>query len=338
MTQRRTEYDVTNQVNVTDTDDVLTATHDVFSDAYNKYDSARLNKVFEDCNDLFEGRYQGYLPCDTLYHDKQHTMDMTLALARLINGHDRSVSKNNRIGADRALLAITTALFHDSGYIRKKQDSKHHNGAEYTLSHVSRSARFLEQYFNDLGMKADARISSQMVHYTGYEVSPEKIILPDRKLHIAGHMLGTADLIAQMSDRCYLEKCRDRLYPEFVLGGLAVQKNKNGDEVVIYSSSTDLLSKTASFYKNEVKTRLDKLFDKVYNYEAAHFDGKRLYTEALLQNQDRLKRAESKNANFKSLNRKAPKNYGTDHFPGLKEYLNLHPHLLPDMSENLVFG
>ena len=37
-----------------------------------------------------------------------------------------------------------------------------------------------------------------------------------------GHLLGTADMIAQMADRCYLEKCRDRLYPEFVLGGVAV--------------------------------------------------------------------------------------------------------------------
>jgi hypothetical protein len=36
-----------------------------------------------------------------------------------------------------------------------------------------------------------------------------------------GNMLGTADIIAQMADRCYLEKCRDRLFPEFVAGGLA---------------------------------------------------------------------------------------------------------------------
>ena len=47
----------------------------------------------------------------------------------------------------------------------------------------------------------------------------------DRKL---GHLLGTADLIAQMADRCYLEKCRDRLYPEFVLGGIAAATGTDG--------------------------------------------------------------------------------------------------------------
>ena len=36
---------------------------------------------------------------------------------------------------------------------------------------------------------------------------------------MVGHLLGTADMIAQIADRCYLEKCRDRLYAEFVLGG-----------------------------------------------------------------------------------------------------------------------
>ena len=44
----------------------------------------------------------------------------------------------------------------------------------------------------------------------------------DRRDITVGHLLGTADMIAQMADRCYLEKCRDRLYAEFVLGGVAL--------------------------------------------------------------------------------------------------------------------
>ena len=35
-------------------------------------------------------------------------------------------------------------------------------------------------------------------------------------------------MIAQMADRCYLEKCRDRLYAEFVLGGVALPIGANG--------------------------------------------------------------------------------------------------------------
>lgn len=337
MSNRKAEYDVTNTVNLTNAPNVLDVTHEIFSDIYNnKYNKGLLNKAFEDCNNLFEGQYPDYLPCDALYHDKQHTMDMTLALARLINGHDRSVSKREQIGANSAVITIITALFHDSGYIRSKFDSKHHNGAEYTLSHVSRSSRFLRRYFNDLDMNSAAQISSQMVHYTGYEVAPDNIELPDKHLHIAGHMLGTADLIAQMSDRCYLEKCRDRLYPEFVIGGLAVQKDSDGNEKVIYSSADELMRKSSDFYKYEVKKRLNNVFNKVYNYEAVHFDGKSFYSTALRRNQTRLKDITDEDCNFDSLTRIPPDNYGMKNFPGLQEFLNLHPHLVPNVSSDVM--
>jgi len=336
MSFRRSEYDVTNKVNVTETPKVLDVIEEILTDIYKKYDKALLKKAFEDCDNLFDGSYPGYLPCDALYHDKQHTMDMTLALARLINGHDRSVKKTEKIGADNAVLSIITALFHDSGYIRNKYDSKHHNGAEYTLSHVGRSSKFLERYFHNLGLDDESRISSQMVHYTGYEVAPGNIVLPEKKLHIAGHMLGTADLIAQMADRCYLEKCRDRLYPEFVIGGLAVHRDKDGNKKVIYSSAEDLLNKSSNFYNYEVKKRLDELFNKVYNYESAHFDGKRLYSEALHLNQTTLKEITKKESNFDSLSRTPPENYGTRNFPGLQKFLNMHPHIAPEISCNTM--
>ena len=336
MSYRRADYDVTDKVNVTDTSNVLDTIHDVFRDVYKIYDASTLTKAFEDCNDLFDGRYSGYQACDTLYHDKQHTLDMTLALARLINGHERSVANTEKIGAERALISVITALYHDVGYVRSKYDSKHHNGAEYTLSHVGRSSRFLYRYFKQLGMNNAADVSSQMVHYTGYEVSPDNIVLADQQLHKAGHMLGSADLIAQMSDRCYLEKCRDRLYPEFVIGGLTAQKDKDDNVIVLYSSAEDLLSKSSDFYTNQVEKRLNNLFNKVYNYEAAHFDGAHLYSDALEHNQTRLKRIVNDGSDFDVLKRKPPENFGTKNFPGLDEYLTLHPHLAPHLSANIM--
>jgi len=114
------------------------------------------------------------------------------------------------MGAERGVIAIITALYHDSGYIRHEHDHHHFNGAEYTPIHVTRSADFLKRYLHKIDLGEYAQIAANMVHYTGYEVSPDKIRLPDPKWHRIGHLLGTADLIAQMSDRCYLEKCRDR--------------------------------------------------------------------------------------------------------------------------------
>ena len=69
-------------------------------------------------------------------------------------------------------------------------------------------------------MAKDVAVSSMIVHFTGYELDLDKIELDDPRDIICGHLLGTADLIAQMADRCYLEKCRDRLYKEFVSAAL----------------------------------------------------------------------------------------------------------------------
>ena len=324
MRDRRSQYDVTNEVNVSEVPDVLEAVLEIFADVYPKFNRSALKKSFEDCHKLFDGDNPDYLPCDTLYHDKQHTMDMTLALARLINGHERTAAKSDRIGAEKALIGIITALYHDSGYIRNIHDHHHHNGAEYTLTHVSRSAEYLKRYFHKINLGQHAQISGNMVHYTGLEVAPNQIRLPDENTHLVGHMLGTADLIAQMADRCYLEKCRDRLYPEFVLGGIAIQIDEQGKEHVVYESAEDLLRKTPAFYEREIENRLNKLFKQAYNYEQAYFDGQRNYIHALGQNQAYLKKILDEN-DFSILRRKPPENHGTKTFPGLDEYLNQHP-------------
>ncbi len=324
MKDRRSDYDITDDVQLTYADSVRDAVCTIFRNAFGQFNETALTQAFDDCERLFEGDYPTYLACDTLYHDKQHSMDMTLALARLINGHERSVAKDDRLGAERAVIAIITALYHDSGYIRHEHDHHHFNGAEYTPVHVSRSADFLKRYLHKISLGEHAQIAANMVHYTGYEVAPKHIRLPDDKWHLVGHMLGTADLIAQMSDRCYLEKCRDRLYPEFVLGGLSATTDENGNEVIMYKSGEDLLKKTPAFYENEVDSRLNTLFNKVYEYEIAHFDGERHYINGLGKNQARLKRVLKAN-DFNLLRRKPPENYGTKNFPGLEVFLNQHP-------------
>ena len=89
---------------------------------------------------------------------------------------------------------------------------------------------------------------TEIIHFTGYEVPFAHIEarVPDRRDITVGHLLGTADMIAQMADRCYLEKCRDRLYAEFVLGGVALPFS-DGNPQVKYASGLDLLRQTPDF-------------------------------------------------------------------------------------------
>lgn len=282
---RRNDYDVTNTVQVSHPASVRNAVHDLFSETFPGMSYDKLWLAFYDFERLFTGRYPGYKGCDTTYHDMQHSLDMTLAVARLIVGYERSVEPKDRLGASRAQMAIVTSLFHDAGYIRhEERDKDFRNGAEFTLYHVSRSADFLRRYLPGLGMSRDVGVSSMIVHFTGYELDLDKIELDDPRDIICGHLIGTADLIAQMADRCYLEKCRDRLYNEFVVGGVAIENAKPGEYMVRYKSGEDLLTKTPAFYQQVTRDRLNAKFNRAYRYAEVLYSGHNPYIAAIKSN------------------------------------------------------
>ncbi len=282
---RRNDYDVTNTVQVSDPAAVRDAVHALFGETFPGMPFDKLWLAFYDFERLFTGRYPGYSGCDTTYHDMQHTLDMTLALARLVSGYERSVEPPDRLGAARAQMAIITSLFHDAGYIRHEtRDRDFVNGAEFTLYHVSRSADFLRRYLPELGLARDVGVASMIVHFTGYELDLDNIELDDPRDVICGHLIGTADMIAQMADRCYLEKCRDRLYNEFVVGGVAVENANPGEYMVRYKSGEDLLRKTPMFYQQVMRERLNAKFNRVYRYIEVLYDGRNPYIEAIRNN------------------------------------------------------
>lgn len=288
---RRNDYDVTDTVQVSSPAAVRAAVKDLFTETFPGAAFDRLWLAFHDFERLFTGRFPGYGACDTTYHDVQHTLDMSLALARLVAGYERSVEPAERLGPKRAQLAVVTALFHDSGYIRHlERDRNFSNGAEFTMYHVSRSADFLRRYLPDLGLAEDTGVACRIVHFTGYELDLDDIEFDDPRDAICGHLLGTADLIAQMADRCYLEKCRDRLYKEFVLGGVAVENASPGEYRVRYASGIDLLRQTPVFYQQVSRDRLCNKFNRAYRYVEVLYDGQNPYVDAIRNNMSHLLR------------------------------------------------
>jgi len=312
LRDRRSDHDVTNTVLVTSSVPVWEVIHDSFTQLYPGMPLRVLRQAFEDFDKLFRGRMPGYLGCDTVYHDIQHTLDMTLALGRLIHGHEVSVAASDRLGAPRAILGIIASLFHDSGYIRHARDEFRRNGAEFTRSHVSRSAQFLERYLSQIGLGAASGIARQIVHYTGYEVRLDQIRIVAAKDRKLGHLMGTADLLAQMADRCYLEKCRDRLYPEFVLGGIAVWRDHNGRVITRYRSGLDLLRQTPAFFRQVCEPRLEKSFEGAYRFMDAVFEGRNPYMVAIERNLFYLERV-LEGERWPLLRRHPPCELGEDH-------------------------
>jgi hypothetical protein len=282
--QRRSDFDVTNTVQVSSVAAVREAVQALFERSYPNASFDPLWMAFLDFEQLFDGLLATYTGCDTVYHDKQHSLDVTLATARILAGHEMSRAEDNRIGPERAAVALITALFHDSGYIRRSDEKPRLNGAEYTLWHVSRSAEFLVTYMNGRGMADFADIAARIVHFTGYELNLDDIELDDPRDRLIGHFLGTADLIAQMADRCYLEKCRDRLYSEFVLAGVAMSSRRKGQQNVLYGSGIDLLKKTPDFFRSSARVRLNDKFHRVYRYINVLYEGRNPYIEFIDHN------------------------------------------------------
>lgn len=278
------EFDVAKTIRTTDSAAVKAEVDRIFLELYPDARIDVLNKAFQDANAMYSGAFPGFHACDTAYHDIQHVLEVTLAMARLIDGYERSRVGVEPINEQLFRVGVITALFHDIGYLRRLNDEKPvANGAEYTMIHVSRGSQFLREYMPRIGMNDMADIAASLIHFTGYERPVNTIQVPSLVHRLLGNLLGSADIIAQMADRCYLEKCRDRLYPEFVAGGIATKNMPNGEKQIIYASGDDLVRKTPGFYAGATR-RLEGDLQSGHAYAESHFNGQNLYLEELNKN------------------------------------------------------
>src|ERR1700690_3173540 len=103
---RRNDYDVTNTVQVSSTTAVSRAVEELFAAAWPGESFERVAIAFQEFDKLFTGRMPGYHGVDTVYHDLQHSLDMTLAVARMMVGYEGSVEAHGRFGGERAVMAL----------------------------------------------------------------------------------------------------------------------------------------------------------------------------------------------------------------------------------------
>lgn len=259
-----------------------------------------IKQSFDEVEAMYLGRKDGYKGANTKYHDLPHTFSVTLAASRLICGHELSNEKD-KIGGDLFTLGILVALFHDSGYILKTNDRKHKFGAEYTKIHVSRSAKILTDYIHKTKLKNYCNIAGKIVHFTGMEKELEKISFYNNINRKLGQIVGTADYLAQMSDRSYLEKCRDYLYEEYVVGGLD-KKFIDGKEIKKLESADELVRMTSSFF-DIVKQKFVKDFGECNKYEGVFFNGLTPYYDGIVKNINYIKKITSQDDISKYLRR-----------------------------------
>jgi len=244
-----------------------------------EFDFSPISRIFCDTLRLFGGEYEGYRACNTRYHDIEHTVMVFLASARLV--HAVAISGWNLREKDID-LCLAASLLHDAGFIQTDDDIEG-TGAKYSIGHERRSVEFIRTYLGERGY-SDDQISAcaSMIECTILAVSPRDIVFRDDDVEILGKIVGTADLVAQIADRIYLEKLL-YLYEEFAEA-----------HIPGFDSELDLLKKTGVFYEEISKKRLNNDLGGVSKLMHHHFRerwaiDKDLYEEYIEKNIDYLK-------------------------------------------------
>lgn len=200
-----------------------------------------IERIHSDIVLLFSGRFPGYRESNTKYHDLEHTGAVTLAVVRLIHG---LWLEGRRIPGKDISLGIIAALFHDTGLIQKEDDTEG-TGAKYTIGHEQRSMDLIRKYLPSQGFDDEAiEDCANIILYTILNKPTKEIPFRREGVSLIGRITGSADLLAQMADRLYLEKL-PLLFFEFQEGRL-----------INYNSELDLLSATENFYEYVFKKRL----------------------------------------------------------------------------------
>lgn len=260
----------------------ITMICDIFQEEY-RDGSTDLGQILRDVVDLYEGRWPAYEACQVTYHTIHHCTDVALLTARIMVGWNRS--EPDTFSLEHFKMAICAALFHDSGYLKDRGDQVGHGG-KYTFTHVERSKRMLADYLTARHWPEPSIAQTVgLVDATEFSHTPEVAALyPDTVTRNLACILGTADLIGQMSDINYMANINN-LFLEFeeaytLVGREELQRQGHR----IYGSAAEILDETVAFYEHIVLPRL-RHFGRMDRYLIAFFaDGRNPYLENITAN------------------------------------------------------
>jgi hypothetical protein len=223
-----------------------------------EFDTDQIERVFTFTVDLYEGRRPEYKACNTDYHNLRHITDTYLAMVRLLHGAQIT---GGDFSNHEIVLGLISALMHDTGMIQESSDHEG-TGAKYTRDHVRLSMDFVEKHAATLLLdNQEAADMRDMILCTDLMADIPGINFTSKKTELLGKILATADLIAQMADRAYLEKLLF-LYHEF-------KEAKMGN----FKNEVDFLHQTLNFFGISYK-RFKETLDNVNSYMMPHFEAR----------------------------------------------------------------
>ncbi|AGF77825.1 hypothetical protein UWK_01262 [Desulfocapsa sulfexigens DSM 10523] len=205
---------------------------------------------------IFEGEHPEYRQSNTKYHNLNHTYGVVLATVRLFHGLSRD---GWHVSEETLSKALYSAYFHDCGLLLKNSEDAE-TGAVYTLGHEKRSMFLMADYLKarkfSLPFITDC---SLIIQCTNLSIDPDSLFFPSAEMQLASFSVGSADILAQMADRYYLERL-PLLFQEHEEGG-----------VTGYKSAVELMEKTSVFYHEVVVDRLSSVFGNLTKFMQIHF-------------------------------------------------------------------
>jgi hypothetical protein len=210
--------------------------------------------------DLFHGGHPEFLPCDTAFHDFEHTMQATAAVIELLAAH-----RKNPVIAPLSerdwQIAVASVILHDAGYLKRRNDPGG-SGAKYSMIHVGRSCFFAWDLLPAFGFNRDElRQIQNAICATAISVNMDELTFREPREWLIGALVGTGDMLGQMAAEDYPERLAG-LYLEFREGTQFSRFKENG--FAVYKSLLDLLRGTERFFNGYVMHMLIDEWRSVY--------------------------------------------------------------------------
>lgn len=219
-------------------------------------DLGLIQEMHNDLKTFFSGSDPDFQKSNLPYHNLRHSQMVVLAAIRLFHGLH---CNNVQISTDTLFKGLLAAYFHDTGMLLLEDDPAT-SGSQYMADHEARSILFLKNYSSRKGFKDDIfRDCATIINYTNLGSDPATFDLHTPEIQLAGQVIGSADILAQMADRYYLE-CLPLLFKELEAGG-----------VTQHRSAMQLIEKTSFFYHNTVLKRLITTFSNTSRAMRTHF-------------------------------------------------------------------
>lgn len=248
-------------VNTQTLDTVQGALADIFESLYPEEDSRFISQFSEAVKHMFDGEYKNYGKVTTEYHDREHTLQATLCMARLLEGRKLS-GKQPPLTGHHFRIGLAGIFLHDVGYL-KDVDDEVGTGAKYTLEHEERSVFIARLFLQEIGWnERDIQWVIDLIRCTGPRSLINKLDFEDEMERFLGKAICTADYLGQMADYQYLQKL-PILFEEFEESD---DFQKVPPEKRMFRSAQDLIQKTPGFWSFVQNKVLTQDCGEVYKY------------------------------------------------------------------------